>query len=272
MCLYFNYVSLFQITVMPGVVPTIIRPLADLTLHRTPPSRSSSSRLPFMPTPPSLGGAMRFKKTLQRTASLPEWRGMPFRGDPRRRTVGGTCRQSSTRSRVSTSVRRSLRQRGGPLYYSARARIRDVRNWTDVVGRRMAGSRGTNAPLMTPARPRPPQPTVVVARERSSPRLARNSPRVRAARRAVFAAHTLRWEAASGLAALLECGASAGSSAAAAVVRACVAVLAMADARLQQLRRSISSWSLSTVKKPKINIPKLKAPKLKFFSGRKKNR
>lgn len=133
----------------------------------------------------------------------------------------------------------------------------------------MAGRSST--PLATPARPRL-QPTVVVAHGRPSPRPARNSPRVRAARRVAFAAHTLRWEAASGLAALLECGASAGSSAAAAVVRACAAVLAMADARLQQLRRSISSWSLSTVKKPKINIPKLKTPKLKIFSGRKRNR
>ncbi|XP_069984908.1 uncharacterized protein [Penaeus vannamei] len=251
---------------MPGVVPALIRPLADLTLHRSPPPRTPA-RPPSTPAP-FPWSTMRLKQTLHRTASLPEGRRMPARGDPRRRTIG-TCRQSSVRSRMSASMRRSLRQRGGPLYYSARARMRDVRNWADVVSRRMAGRSST--PLATPARPRL-QPTVVVAHGRPSPRPARNSPRVRAARRVAFAAHTLRWEAASGLAALLECGASAGSSAAAAVVRACAAVLAMADARLQQLRRSISSWSLSTVKKPKINIPKLKTPKLKIFSGRKRNR
>ncbi|XP_042873694.1 uncharacterized protein LOC122254194 [Penaeus japonicus] len=251
---------------MPGVVPALIRPLADLTLHRSPPPRPPARPAPS-PAPPHWS-TMRLKQSLRRTTSLPEARSMPSRGDPRRRTIG-TCRHSSVRSRVSASMRRSLRQRGGPLYYSARARMRDVRNWADVVSRRMAGRSST--PLATPARPRL-QPTVVVAHGRPSPRPARNSPRVRAARRVAFAAHTLRWEAASGLAALLECGASAGSSAAAAVVRACAAVLAMADARLQQLRRSISSWSLSTVKKPKINIPKLKTPKLKIFSGRKRNR
>ena len=104
---------------------------------------------------------------------------------------------------------------------------------------------------------------------------ARNSDGWRSARNA---ASTVRWELASGFAALLECGRRTGYILGGLGVRASdVAVrgwsnaTTMTDNKIQDLKRSISSWSLSTFKKPRITAPKLKAPKLKFF-GKKKNR
>ncbi|XP_042236153.1 uncharacterized protein LOC121875623 isoform X2 [Homarus americanus] len=184
------------------------------------------------------------------------------RSSPRR------SRTSSIRSRGTSTLRRSI-HRNGPLYRIARTQVGSVRRWAAVVRRRMMGAGGV--PLLTPARSRR-RPEVERAAESPPLRPARNSPRVQATRRAAFAARSVRWETASGLEALLECGGSAGSAAVTGVGRVCAAVVAMADARLQQLRRSISSWSLSTVKKPKITIPKFKKPKLKVFGGSKKNR
>lgn len=175
----------------------------------------------------------------------------------------------SVASRASSSLHSSLR-RTGPLYRVAHSRARAAREWAGTLSQRVTGSRGGTL-LLTPARGRR-QPVVVATCGSQSPRPARNSPQVHAARRAASAARTVHWEVASGLAALFECGATAGSAAAVGVGRVCTAAAAMADGKLQQVRRSISSWSLSTVKKPKITIPKLKAPKIKIFRGGKKNR
>lgn len=172
----------------------------------------------------------------------------------------------SVASRASTRLHRSLR-RTGPLYRVASSRARAAREWAGTLRQQVTGKGGTL--LLTPARGRR-QPVVVATHSSPTPEPARNSPWVQATRRAESASHTIHWEVASGLAALFECGASAGSAAAAGVGRVCSAAAAMADGKLQQVRRSISSWSLSTVKKPKITIPKLKAPKI--FRGGKKNR
>ena len=170
-------------------------------------------------------------------------------------------------SRASTTLHRSFR-RTGPIYRVASTRARAAREWASTLRQQVAGKGGTL--LLTPARGRR-QPVVVATRGTPSPEPDRNSPWVQATRRAASASRTVHWEVASGLAALFECGATAGSAAAVGVGRVCSAAAAMADGKLQQLRRSISSWSLSTVKKPKITIPKLKAPKFKVFRG-KKNR
>lgn len=172
----------------------------------------------------------------------------------------------SVASRASSSLHRSLR-RTGPLYRVASTRARAAREWAGTLRQQVTGKGGTL--LLTPARGRR-QPVVVATHDSPTPQPARNSPWVQATRRAESASHTIHWEVASGLAALFECGASASSAAASGVGRVCSAAAAMADGKLQQLRRSISSWSLSTVKKPKITVPKLKAPK--FFRGGKKNR
>lgn len=174
----------------------------------------------------------------------------------------------SVASRASSTLHRSLR-RTGPLYWAARSRARTAREWAGTLSQRVTGRGGTL--LLTPARGRH-QPVVVATCGSPTPGPARNSPRVQATRRATSAARTIHWEVASGLTALFECGATAGSVAAAGVGRVCTAAAAMADGKLQQVRRSISSWSLSTVKKPKITVPKLKAPKIKIFRGGKKNR
>lgn len=173
----------------------------------------------------------------------------------------------SLASRASSTLHRSFR-RTGPIYRVATSRARAAREWAGTFREQISSKGGTL--LLTPARGRR-QPEVVATRGSPTPDPARNSPWVHATRRATSASRTVHWEVASGLAALFECGATAGSAAAAGVGRVCSAAAAMADGKLQQLRRSISSWSLSTVKKPKITVPKLKTPKIKVFRG-KKNR
>ncbi|XP_071540084.1 uncharacterized protein [Panulirus ornatus] len=289
---------------MPGPAPTVILPRPDLTLHRAPPltlprappirPARAHKRLSLRSVPEEWKGALhRSSGSCEVSLSRAEHRVSTASDDAPNQADMSTFRNTSIRSWASSSVRsrtansirsrtsgslrsrtsstlqRSLR-RAGPLYRSASTRVSSARRWAAALRKRVAG--GGAAPLLTPARARRRRPVAAVSRGRPSPRAARNSPRVRAARRATSVASSVRWEVASGLAALLECAASAGSAAVAGVVRVCAAAVAMADAKLQQLRRSISSWSLSTFKKPKITISKLKAPKIKIFGGRKKNR
>ncbi|KAK8747187.1 hypothetical protein OTU49_016671, partial [Cherax quadricarinatus] len=292
---------------MPGAAPSVILPRPDLTLHHAPPSPhcrdpipvrhrvSASARyrnrhstlhheLSLTPAPvytrsslksvpeEHLSAQYRWSAPCQTSFTLPDHQVSCLTEETPRSATMSSKRHSSLRSRTSSSLRSSIR-RVGPLYRTASSHVGtaqvSARRWAAALRKRMIGVGGV--PLLTPARPRR-RPVVVRTRGRPPLKPARNSPRVRAARRTAFAAHMVQWEAASGLAALLECGASAGSALVAGVVRACAAAVAMADDRLQQLRRSISSWSLSTFKKPKISIPKLKTPKFKVFGGRKKNR
>ena len=90
-------------------------------------------------------------------------------------------------------------------------------------------------------------------------------------------AKLVSWEIISGIDAVRECGVSIGSNCCHAGVRAvestssfCQQTTKMADTKMQDLKRSISSWSLSTFKKPKISGSK----KLKFnmFGGKAKER
>ncbi|KAK8747190.1 hypothetical protein OTU49_016671 [Cherax quadricarinatus] len=291
---------------MPGAAPSVILPRPDLTLHHAPPSPhcrdpipvrhrvSASARyrnrhstlhheLSLTPAPvytrsslksvpeEHLSAQYRWSAPCQTSFTLPDHQVSCLTEETPRSATMSSKRHSSLRSRTSSSLRSSIR-RVGPLYRTASSHVGtaqvSARRWAAALRKRMIGVGGV--PLLTPARPRR-RPVVVRTRGRPPLKPARNSPRVRAARRTAFAAHMVQWEAASGLAALLECGASAGSALVAGVVRACAAAVAMADDRLQQLRRSISSWSLSTFKKPKISIPKLKTPKFKVFGGRKKN-
>ncbi|KAK8389106.1 hypothetical protein O3P69_020823 [Scylla paramamosain] len=182
-------------------------------------------------------------------------------------SVRGRSSLRSLASRASSTLHRSFRHTG-PIYRVATSRARAAREWAGTFREQISSKGGTL--LLTPARGRR-QPEVVATRGSPTPEPARNSPWVHATRRAASASRTVHWEVASGLAALFECGATAGSAAAVGVGRVCSAAAAMADGKLQQLRRSISSWSLSTVKKPKITVPKFKAPKIKAFRG-KRNR
>ncbi|KAK4314912.1 hypothetical protein Pmani_013826 [Petrolisthes manimaculis] len=170
---------------------------------------------------------------------------------------------------VASSAWQETARRGEPLRRVASPHVRSAQEWAGRVKERVSG--GGGAPLLTPGRHRR-SPEVVERQGDASPGSARNSHRVHPTVWATSAAHTLRWETSSGLAALVECGAAAGSAAVAGAERLCATATAMADAKFQQLRRSISNWSLSTVKKPKVSLPKLKKPKLKFLSGGKKNR
>ena len=93
--------------------------------------------------------------------------------------------------------------------------------------------------------------------------LARNSVGWRTTRGVI---HSLRWEISSGVSALAECGRRAGAGVTVLGVRA----VTMTDNKIQDLKRSISSWSLSTFKKPKITS-RIKKPKFNLFN-KKKNR
>nr|XP_045609144.1 uncharacterized protein LOC123764950 isoform X2 [Procambarus clarkii] len=294
---------------MPDAGPILPRP--DLTLHHAPPSakfrdppsakfrdppsakfrdppsakfrdppsakfRDPPLRPARLHTRPSLksvpeersGNMHRWSAPCDTSFTLPQC-GVPGAASTVRHSRNISLRRyNSLRSRTSYSLRRSIR-RAGPLYRAASLQVGSARRAAAHLRKRISG--GSAVPLLTPGRSRR-GPVIARARERPPARPARNSPRVRAARRAAFAARTVQWEAASGLAALFECGGSAGGAAVTGVVRVWAAAVAMAEARLQQLRRSISSWSLSTIKKPKIAIPKLKTPKFKVFGGRKKNR
>ncbi|XP_076028959.1 uncharacterized protein LOC143017862 isoform X3 [Oratosquilla oratoria] len=96
-------------------------------------------------------------------------------------------------------------------------------------------------------------------------------------RRGACALREIRWKVRSGLFAVRGSGRyvvsgvrGVGARVREAVRQWLAALSTMGDSKIQNIKRSISSWSLSTFKKPKISGAKFKAPKI--FKRSKKNR